>query len=183
MINASRKFSLAIGTLLAVAVLGCAADSPVAPSAPPPPAAVNANLLGDVVGVVGFLKPTLLTCNVTQTDTSTTTVGPNGGLVRVGQHLLVIPPGALGSTVQIHAVAPAGNRVMVDFEPSGLRFKKPPLLSMSISQCGLLKGLTAKIVYIDDQETILETLPALLDLLTRHVSAPIRHFSHYAVAE
>jgi hypothetical protein len=184
---ASRKLSLVVGALFSITLFACSPDRVGAPPAPATPLATatpDPSLIGDVVGgLTKTLNLTLLSCNVTQTYSAKQVIGPAGGVLIVGPHSLVVPPGALASNVTISAVAPAGNRVVVDFQPEGLRFSRPTALTMSYASCGLLKGVGVKIVYVDNKESILEVLPSLQDFLRRRVSAPVQHFSHYAVAE
>src|SRR5690349_6927513 len=47
----------------------------------------------DLIGDLGTL-PGLLSCTPLDYDSTTQMVGPWGGLIRVGPHLLLIPPGA-----------------------------------------------------------------------------------------
>lgn len=173
-------------SLLAVIIIGtaCSDNAPTAApaAAPVPEATVSDDLLGGLVG--GLLKPVtgLLSCDVSQTRTASKVVGSQGGYITVGAHALVIPPGALSGNVTISAVAPAGNRVAVDFAPHGLRFARPTVLSMSYAECGLVKGLLLRIVYVDDSERILQILPSLQNLRQRRVVGTTDHFSKYMLA-
>jgi hypothetical protein len=70
----------------------------------------------------------------------------------------------------------------VRFSPEGLRFEKPATLTMTYDNCALVL-LQKKIVYTDEKLKILEVLKASLDLFkSKSVTAPIDHFSRYAVA-
>ena len=179
-----RRLSVAVAiTLAALTTWSCGADRTLtAPVAPPIASAQPANLLGIDLG---GLDIGLLSCNVTTSYSASKTIGTGGGTLRVGPHTLVVPAGALASNVTITATAPRGRTVEVHFEPEGLRFSKPAPLTMRYSSCGLVNGLLLKVVYVDDdrQRRILEILPSLPNLLSRTVTAPLGHFSNYALAD
>jgi len=179
-----RSFAALCSALLLAFVLGCSAEK--APTAAPP--APDLSLVGDLAGTVtdlaGGVLPIkgLLACNVTQTYSTTREIGPRGGTIQVGPHSLFIPENALSATTSISATAPAGKVVEVEFQPHGLEFKKKTTLTMSYRDCGLLSALP-QIVYVDDNQNILEQLLSLPDLLRRTVSARTDHFSSYILAE
>ena len=74
-----------------------------------------------------------------------------------------------------------GKTNSVRFSPEGLRFQKPAVLTMNYQNCALVL-LQKKIVYTDEQLKVLEVLRSLDLFRSRTVSAPIDHFSRYAVA-
>ncbi len=181
----------ALITSIALSLAACTGD--VAPSAPQPPplpaASQPANdLLGGLVSGVGqtltgtLSNLRLYDCATPAFGTVTQTVGPLGGVVRVGPHSLVIPPGALDGPVAITASAPEGQHVTVDFAPEGLRFRYPAVLSLSYAHCDH-RPLLPRVVYIDDLLSILELLPSLDDLAGQAVTTKLRHFSGYAIAD
>ena len=156
-----------------------AADrAPTATSASAPRA--PGDLLGLDLNVAGLQ---LLSCKVTQSYSASKTIGPAGGSLKVGPHTLTVPAGALSQEVLISASAPAGQTVQVHFEPEGLRFALPTSLTMSYSQCGLVDGLLLRVVYVNDQQSILEVLPSIANLLNRTVTGKVGHFSNYALAD
>ena len=67
------------------------------------------------------------------------------------------------------------------FSPEGLRFEKSADLTMSYENC-LVVVLKKSIVYTDENLKILEVLRSLDLFGKRTVTAPIDHFSRYAVA-
>src|SRR6185503_1789162 len=116
-------------------------------------------------------------------DSETKTIGIAGGTITVGPHRLVIPAGALSRSVTITAVAPSGNVNVIHFQPEGLQFAKPAVLTMSYANCGLLNKLLPKrIAYVDDRLNILEYLLSLDLLNFKTVTGTVQHFSGYAVA-
>jgi hypothetical protein len=189
----AAPFVALIGAL-ALGLAACTADLP--PSAPralgvaqvadlPPDNEPPSDLLGIDLGgtVTGLLsKITLYRCSTPSFGSVTQNVGPTGGLVRVGPHSLMIPPGALDRTVAITASTKAGDVVKVDFQPEGLRFTSPATLRLSYAHCDRAPFLPS-IAYVDNLLSILELLPALNDLGTDRVTTKLRHFSGYAIAD
>lgn len=186
---ATRRFASILALALAAVTLTSCADDraptePVAPAIAPDPSILG-DLIGGVTGTVGGLVDQLglVTCNVRTTHTASADIGPMGGVLWVGPHRLVVPPYALRERVRISAVAPKGQYVQIQFEPEGLQFRKPTLLTMSYSECSLLSPLRLKIVYVNDRLEILEVLPTVTSLLTRTANAPVDHFSRYMLAD
>jgi hypothetical protein len=157
-------------------VLGCGDASPVGvPSSDP--AAPAGSLFGFWPNVG------LLQCTPLAPDSVTQTVGPEGGVIQVGVHSLVIPSGALSDPVEITAVAPSDTVNRVQFEPQGLSFARPATLTMSYANCkGVGSWLPKRIAYTTDDLVILQLLWALDDLFHNTVTAHIGHFSDYAIA-
>ena len=141
-------------------------------------------LIGDVVNgtvstVLGITD--LLVCKAQPYAVTRKTIGPDGGKIDVGSHTLVIPRGALRKKTTITAEQMTGRTNSLRFSPEGLRFEKPAPLTMSYKNC-LIVLLPKHIVYTDEKFKILEVLRSL-DLFSRKtVTAPIDHFSRYAVA-
>jgi hypothetical protein len=189
--SVTRRFAPIFALAFAAVMLASCADdhAPTGPSAPVAPVQPNPALLGDLVdGVTGTLGSVvnslgLVSCNVRTTYSASADIGPAGGLLRVGPHLLSVPPKALKERVRISAVAPKGEYVQIKFEPEGLKFDRPTLLTMSYRDCSLLSPLRLKIVYVNDQLQILEVLPTLVSVLTRTANAPVDHFSRYMLAD
>ena len=186
---ATRRFASILALALAAVTLTSCADeqAPTAPAAPAlaPNPSILGELIGGVTGTAGGVVDQLglASCNVQTTHTASAEIGPMGGVLWVGPHRLVVPPYALSEKVRISAVAPKGQYVQIQFEPEGLKFRRPTLLSMSYSECGLLSPLRLRIVYVNDQLEILETLPTLTSVLTRTANAPVDHFSRYMLAD
>jgi hypothetical protein len=137
-------------------------------------------LTNTVVGKLGSATD-LLTCSPQPHAITKTTVGPNGGTILVGTHKLVIPRGALTKEVRITAEQVTGSTNSVRFKPEGLNFRKDAALTMSYENCALVL-LQKKIVYTDENLKILEVLRSLDLFRSKTVSAPIDHFSRYAIA-
>ena len=181
--NARSTTALVLGLTIAAAA-GCTSDhAPLSPSAPEVVATPNGSLLGGLLGGVTSTTTGLLSCKVWSTTTASATIGSGGGVIRVGRHSLLVPPGALTSPTTITATAPRGNTVLVEFEPKGLKFDRPTALTLSYRDCGLLGGLLLNVVYVDRNQNILEILPSLNNLLNMTVTGRVDHFSGYALAD
>ena len=168
-----RLVALALTAALTVAV-ACSADESLGPNQAP-----EIQPSGSLLSTLRNLN--LLSCSAQPYAVKTQTVGSAGGTIVVGTHRLVIPAGALSSSVKIKAEQVSGRVNSVRFSPDGLKFAKPALLTLSYSNCSPLL-LVKRVVYTNELLGILELLPSLDDLRTKTVSAPIRHFSRYAVA-
>jgi hypothetical protein len=191
--RASAAFAVLIGAF-ALSLAACTAD--VAPSAPRAPdvsavASEPANDLLDLGGTISGLGETLtgtlsnLTlykCSTPSFGSVTQNVGPAGGVIKIGPHSLYVPPGALDHTVAITAATSAGQHVKVDFQPAGLRFKYRAVLTLSYAHCDQ-RPLLPQVVYVDNLLSILERLLSVNDLYSGSVTARLRHFSGYAIAD
>jgi hypothetical protein len=138
------------------------------------------DLTGTVVGTLGSVTD-LLTCSEQPYRVTRQSIGPNGGVIRVGTHTLTVPGNAVTGTVMITAEQIPGSTNSVRFSPEGLQFKKAAVLTMSYENCALVL-LQKKIVYTTEKLKILEVLTSIDLFRSRTVSAPIDHFSRYAVA-
>ena len=141
-------------------------------------------LVGDVLnGAVGTVLGVtdLLVCTSEPYAVARKTIDSRGGTIQVGKHTLVIPKGALKKKTTITAEQIPGRTNSIRFSPEGLRFEKPADLTISYKNC-LLVLLQKHIVYTDEKLRILEVLRSLDLFGKRTVSAPIDHFSRYAVA-
>jgi hypothetical protein len=145
-------------------------EAPTAPAAVPP--ATSSVLLDG-----------LLSCVPQGYQQTIQTVGPAGGTIGVGRHLLVIPAGALRAPVTITAEAPSDAVASVRFQPEGLHFNRPARLTLDYSNCpaGRLR-LLKRVAYTTDALSILSYLLSQDDPLRMRVSANLEHFSRYAVA-
>jgi hypothetical protein len=197
-----RRFLTFGVTLALLAGVSCSTgESPYEPQysqpveqAIEPPSQLVGSLLGGLGGVVdgvvdlaggavgGLLDVTgLLTCEEQKYDVTSQTIGPKGGTIRVGKHSLVIPKGALKKNVRIKAEQMRGPTNSVRFSPEGLEFEKPATLTLNYQNCEDV-GTPKAVVYTTEKLKILEVLRSLDLLKKRTVTAPIDHFSRYAVA-
>jgi hypothetical protein len=192
-----RFFSFGLVLALLAGVSCTAGDSPmeapVAQSVAQPSQSLGSVLdgLGGAVGGVvdltggvlrGLLNVTgLLTCEEQRYDVTYETIGPRGGTIKVGKHALVIPKGALRRNVRIKAEQMRGPTNSVRFSPEGLEFEKQATLALNYENCQNI-GVPKAVVYTTEKLEILEILRSLDLLRARTITAPIDHFSRYAVA-
>ena len=109
-------------------------------------------------------------------------LGPRGGVLRIGESKLVVPPGALRATVRITATRRSDAPGTIDFQPDGLRFRKAAGLVLSASGCDAPPDDDVAVVHLGTRGEILETITASFDRRRNEVVAPITHFSGYAIA-
>lgn len=213
----SKRLVAVLGLLLAAgtAVAGCSADrSPLAPAAPSatarslqPTAAPSNSLLGGLIGgVVGTLgKLVNVVVSVLHRDVAldrdivwSFDAGPNGAISgnRTVGLSITVPPGALDRTVRITVTAKKGRVIDYHFEPEGLQFAQPVVLTQTVSTSLLgsllgsnrtLKGAyyAAPTLQYDPttgKATVNEFQPTVSAPKLGFVSFQIKHFSGYVVA-
>jgi hypothetical protein len=137
-------------------------------------------VLGGALGAVSDVTD-LLTCSEQMYVAVQETIGRQGGRIRVGEHTLDIPEGALDRRVRIKAEQLRGSTNSVRFSPEGLRFERPATLTLSYNNCSVVL-LPKSIVYTTEKFKILEVLRSIDLFRKKTVTAPIDHFSRYAVA-
>lgn len=193
--------SIPLAVALMAALSACSPDSSVsAPAAPAPRALLGLDplvggltstltdvtedipLVGGAVQLVAGVVDGLLVCDPQRQLRSSKYIGPYGGTISVGDHYLVIPRGALSSTVLITATQQSGTTAEVDFQPHGLRFAKPASLRLSYGSCSAPEGNRQSIVYLNDADQIVETPPSIDLANSEQVAGLINHFSGYAIA-
>jgi hypothetical protein len=172
-----RRFMSAVlvAVLVSFAGLSCGDNLPTATPAP----GASPLLTGDLLSATGLLK-----CAPLPYATASAVIGPAGGTLKVGPHVLRIPAGALSQTVTIRADAPSDVVNSVRLYPEGLQFGgSGASLTMSYANCNLLgRILPKRIAYTTDALQILSYLLSLDNVLQKSVTGQLRHFSRYAVA-
>jgi hypothetical protein len=138
------------------------------------------DLTTTVVGTLGNVTDLLL-CSPQPYDKEVRTIGPDGGVISVGTHTLIIPRGALTRPVTITAEQVSGSTNSIRFSPEGLQFDRPAVLTMTYDNCALVL-LKKKIVYTDEMLEIREVLRTLDLFQRKQATAGIDHFSRYALA-
>ena len=166
----SRVFFVVLGTF---AIYACA-DSATAPDAAP------VSAVGTTAHTYGSGGGRLLRCEDQRSGSASEYIGPRGGRVVVGRNQLIVPAGALNRTVRITATVPDDDIAYVRFEPSGLVFRKSPLLVIDAAGCDI-GHYAPDVVYVKHGE-ILERIDARYYPQYKVVAAPIDHFSGYALA-
>jgi hypothetical protein len=158
----------------------CGDNAPTAPIASAPQVgAPDASLIGDLLRPTGLLK-----CSALPAASTTGTIGPAGGSITVGPHVLRVPVGALQSPTSITATIVTGQGVNgITFQPEGLQFDRPAYLTMSYANCNLLgKLLPKRIAYTTNLLEIIEYLLSIDNLFTKKVTGQVRHFSEYVIS-
>jgi len=125
----------------------------------------------------------------------TQVIGPLGGLIAVGHHLLWVDSLALSIPVAITAVAPADTVRWVRFHPDGLVFRTnsktgyPAIIYTDYTGCGVPTTSVVRIAQVTDSLGILAYLQTYVKFNknpwsqgTQYVAAVLPHFSNYAVA-
>lgn len=157
----------------ALTLLSCAEPGPAAPDLPGTSFEAGLNApSGDA----------LLKCRPMAAASATLTIGPSGGDIKVGRHVLSIPGGAVKQRTTITAVAPSDTVNRIQFQPEGLTFQKPVLLVMSYANCSVDRPSPREIVYVDDGLKILGHQPSKDDPAGKRVGGLLTHFSQYAVS-
>ena len=138
----------------------------------------------------------LLACSQTY-DSVTQVVGPAGGFIVVGSHILWVDTMALADTVRITAVAPADTMRSVRFQPDGLQFRTngagwSAVLFTSFKDCGVPTSDALRIAQITDSLQVIRYLDqASIWIRVRknawsqgnqYIAGVLHHFSQYAVS-
>ncbi len=165
----ARLFSIAAGLVGVAFVLACR-DDVTGPGAPQ-------------FAKAGGEEPTFTECSPQAPAAAKAWIGPNGGSVRAGAHVLFVPAGALKAGTWITMKTPSDQINRVVFGPHGLTFhpQYQPHLVMSYSNCSVPAGANQQIVYVDESLRVLETTPSANDPVSRTVDGRIAHFSDYVL--
>jgi hypothetical protein len=165
----TRILPIAAGIFGAALILACTADV-TGPGTTPQFAQAGAP------GSSEFTK-----CSSQSASSAKALIGPNGGSLRVGDHVLIVPAGALKAATWITMQTPSGDLNRVAFGPEGLTFQKkyPARLVMSYQDCKINPGAEQQIVQVNESLSIIGTPPSENDPLTQTVGAKLSHFSDY----
>jgi hypothetical protein len=178
----NRIFVIGVCVLGAALASACS-DETTAPAAPD--AALTEITLESPLtppAALGFAK-----CTPQPTASGAAKIGPRGGTVRAGKHLLKVPAGALQQQVLITMDAPSGDLNYVVFGPEGLTFDPAhlPTLEMSYRNCAIKDHpeLSLEIVYTNDAMTAVldSTVAVAADTLNLTFGAQLKHFSKYVL--
>ena len=141
----------------------------------------------------------LISCIPAAYDSVTQVIGPAGGFLVAGGHVLVVDSLALSSPVKVTAVAPSQSVNLVRFRPEGLQFKPGvhgigALVATNLDNCNVHPNQVLQVVNVTDSLSIVGYLqaPTSTDsavvvkyktyLGSLWVGGLLRHFSNYAVA-
>lgn len=172
-----------VGLVVGAGAFACD-RSPMAPPAHSSPArsTVKAKLTGLVVCSQSY-------------DSVTQVIGPQGGYLAVGAHILFVDSLVLTTPVSITAVAPSDTVRWVRFQPDGLVFPTNPLdgwgaiLYTNYKDCSLSTTASPRIAQVSDALGILAYLQTYFKVRqnpwsqgNQYVVGLLPHFSNYAVA-
>lgn len=177
----------------AIAAFGCSTDSPIAPKADSQ--APQANLLGDLVGGLLGTKATTITpiqritplgANITVSKT----IGLLGGTLTIPQSglVVVVPPLAVTKPTNFKITARAGTALAYDFEPHGIRFTTPLVMTQDLTIAKVnrqLLDLGLSLGYYPDSNhvtSVTELLDVHVNLLGTTAVSTVWHFSGYIYA-
>ena len=180
----SVRFALAAFVLAAGGTASC--DHP----APLDPAAAPSSIPGpraDLDPITGNLTPPaqILDCPVEEEQSTTGTIGPEGGTLAAGGFRIDFPAGAVASPQAFVVDVPAGRYLELDAHAVGYEhfwFAVPVTVTLDVSRCGLLPpGLQAW--NIDSAtKTLLEPMGGVVDSLSGTIQFHTPHFSGYTIA-
>jgi hypothetical protein len=128
-------------------------------------------------------------------DSVTQVIGPRGGQIAVGAHILFVDSLVLATSVTITAVAPASTVRWVRFQPDGLVFPTNAgdgwgaILYTSYKDCSLSTLASPRIAQVSDALSVLTYLQTYFKIKqvpwsqgNQYVVGLLPHFSNYAVA-
>jgi len=181
-------------SLMPIALIASVAVAAMSCSDPSPLGVESSTLAARQVGA-----SRLISCPPVAYDSVTKVIGPEGGVLVAGGHVLFVDSLALSSPVSITMVAPSQAVNVVRFRPEGLNFKTGvhgigALVATNLDNCGVHPNQVLQVVNVSDSLRILSYLqaPSATDLLvvTKYktylgslwVGGLLRHFSNYAVA-
>lgn len=183
----------AIGATITLAACGATdSTSPTPPAIQSAPTDASSNLLGTLLGAPQTITPLKRNTPLAAPITVSKKIGILGGTIAIPQAgiAIVVPPLAVSSNKTITVTAMAGDNVAYEFEPHGLKFTLPLVVTQDVSktsatQGGLLSGLSLKLGYFPDANhvtSVTELLNVQLDVLHLTAVSTIWHFSGYIFA-
>jgi hypothetical protein len=183
--------SLILPALLAAAIVAVASCADPSPTGVP-----SFQKGGKWTGGTVTKGSGLVACAQTY-DSVTQVIGPAGGFIVVGSHILWVDTMALAEPVSITAVAPADTVRWVRFQPDGLQFRTngagwSAVLFTSFKDCGVPTADELRIAQVTDSLQVIRYLdPAAIWIRVRrnawsqgnqYIAGVLNHFSQYAVA-
>ena len=155
--------------LFAILVSGCASEL----AAPDSPAIADA-----------VASPSLTSCKPLPAAFASGWIGPKGGILRAGPHLLKVPAAALNTTVFVTLEAPSSSINQIGLEPQGLKFNEGTgaYLTVSYENCSAPPGTGQQVVRVSAQLKVLQVAPSVMDPATLTVEGKLLLFSDYALS-
>jgi hypothetical protein len=171
-----------------VTVLSCDASRATGPTSPQNEAPAQ-RIEADTAQLLGLFGPRPLFCPSSEAFTTSSVVGPLGGLLEIGGVSVSIPVGALLSDVNVILTVPASNNMEIDVTVEGTQsflFELPITVTVSYQRCrlGLFSFFRPISAWHFDPETreLLERMPSIDNKLLRTVTFTTGHLSGYILA-
>jgi hypothetical protein len=188
--------ALIAAVAVSVTLAACGATDSTAPTTPAAapkvaPDVASANLLTTLLGSPKTITPAHRLTPLASSITVSKNIGILGGTIAIPQagFSVVIPPLAIPVTKKISVTAMAGDKLAYEFEPHGLKFTLPLVMTQSLTKTdasgGLLGLLNLRVGYFPDNSnvtSVTELLGVQLDLLNQTAITTLWHFSGYIVA-
>jgi hypothetical protein len=175
----TRVIGLAMVSSLAVLLASsCDVATPTAPRA----ASERSALLGLPI------LPHRLSCPTNDTQTTTSEIGPLGGVISVGGTNISVPAGALLETVTMTVTVPAGQYMEVDISVAGVDhflFQSPATVTVDYSRCSNVNLWTPLFTAWwanTDTKELLEPMPSVDLRALRTVTFTTPHLSGFILA-
>jgi ZU5 domain len=187
-----RKFATSVLAVLAIGIGGCSDARSTAPTAPVAPDAPREGLL------LGFISTSTTLRRATRLERDITVgarIGSEGGVIAIPEAglRLVVPAGAVAAPTDFSATAVQGRAVAYEFQPHGVRFAKPLVLTQELrgTEWFGIPLLDFRAGYFTDRTKLdtenataqlAEILPLSLDLLRLQARFDVPHFSGYVIS-
>ena len=174
-----RLFVAAFAT--AVLATGCSDAPTAAPAAPAPEPTAPAPLLW-------WGGPTLVSCPVYTSQSTTGVIGPLGGLLSLGDFVVDFPAGAVTTPTLFQLTVPASRYMKVDVTAVGLDqflFDAPISVTIDYSRCPADRttGKDLEVWYVSPLLNIpLQNMGGVNDPAARRITFTTDHLSGYVIA-
>ncbi len=165
----TRVFSVVAGLFGAAFIFACS-DPLTAPDQPE-------------FGMAARIPPTFTTCRPQPPAVSSAWIGRQGGTIKTGGHVFIVPAGALSRRTLITMEAPSDTINRVVFSPEGLTFAAgySPHLVMSFKNCSMRARAKEQIAYVNDALQVVEVTASVSDTVGLTVDGSLHHFSEYVL--
>lgn len=191
--NSTNRTAVLVWLVPVLAALSCADPSPVGVVVSAPSLAARKP---------SATTSSLVWCSPVAYDSVEQVIGPAGGVLVAGSHVLFVDSLALSAPVTITAVAPSDTVRWVRFGPDGLSFQPGvhgfgAIVATNLDDCKLRRNKTARVAQVNDAFSVVEylhepTVAADSLVIQRFRTdsgwtsywafGKLQHFSNYAVA-
>ena len=171
----SRSVSLFLCTALALTLAHCSESGPTTPAAAPTPSMSRVDARHDLLACPGG----------NDDDVAKKVIGPNGGKLRLGKFVMVVPPGAVPETTTFVMRVPEAQVLKVRIrarDTMHYTFLAPVQITLDYSRCAVApQDPTAW--YVDEgTDAELEQMPGFNNSAAETFTLQTGHLSGYALA-